>query len=94
MKPILSVVPAIEQQVACSAPPILVKPSAPPMITISPMVTEPNKNYTQSKKRLRESKVRVVFNENVKEFRSKTCIIPNYCKYFSNTLFHFNSEII
>ncbi|XP_026315391.1 uncharacterized protein LOC113226834 [Hyposmocoma kahamanoa] len=77
LKPNLNVVPVKEQLVACGAPPMLVKPSAPPMITVSP-ITETNKNNVQPKKRPKESKVRIVFKENVKEFKSKTCIIPNY----------------
>lgn len=85
MKPILNVVPGKEQLLARSAPQIVVKPSAPPMITVSP-ITETNKNYTQPKKRTKEAKVRVVFKDSVKEFKSKTCIIPNYCKYFSGII--------
>lgn len=60
------------------------------MITISP-ITEMNKNNIQTKKRPKEPKVRVVIKENVKEFKSKTCILPNYCKYFYKTVFYFRA---
>lgn len=79
-----------KEPLVCRNSPILIKPSAPPLITVSPIITEINKNRRQPRKTPRDSKQRVVIKENVKEFRSKTGIIPNYCKYFCDTIiFHF-----